>query len=705
MSKNNTELYSAYRISELMKSFKSNIIVLESKQRGYIVTGDAKFLEAYKLKEGETKTYLKSMEKYFLGKPEEEAFYKLKELTYKKLMEAKSLNGSMNSISVPGQNNVVESAGINTMTEITNTVDEINESLSKNTKTLLDHSVEYVSASKNWSYLEIGLGILTALAAVIILVTDINTRNKLEDELRIAKKIADENAIMKEQFMANMSHEIRTPMNSILGFTDLLEKTTLNKTQTDYLMAVKTSGSNLLNIINDILDFSKIEAGKLNIEKISFNMIDLLDSLRVMFAPKAAEKNIQFNVTIDEKTPTYVFGDPTRLLQILINLTNNAIKFTQQGNVHLSCEIKSIEHEVVRFIFKVKDSGIGIPDDKIAGIFERFNQGNTETTRKYGGNGLGLAIVKQLVEIQNGDISLKSKEGIGSEFSVRMSYPISYEKNIIATDINSKSFKIVSHKPLIILLAEDHVLNQKLAVAYLEGFGLQVDLAENGEEAIRKVNGKHYDLILMDIQMPLLDGYHASKKIREELKNDVPIIAMTAHTMPNEKEKCLSFGMNDYLSKPFKEAELFNIVNQYIGTQEKSTIAIEKKSIENNLNSLKKYTVISPEHLYSLSRGNNAFIKDIVQLFLDQNPLEIMEIEKAIQLQNYASISSIAHKMKTSVGFIGIEQLLSPLNKLEKMAISQGNTNDINSLCNEVKTTCDKAVIELSSFLKEIEVK
>lgn len=703
MSKNNTELYSAYRISELMKSFKSNILVLESKQRGYIVTGDAKFLEAYKLKESETKTYLKSMEKYFLDKPEEEAFYKLKELTYKKLMEAKSLNGSMNSIGVPGQNNAIESAGINTMTEITNTVDEINESLSKNTKTLLDHSVEYVSASKNWSYLEIGLGILTALAAVIILVTDINTRNKLEDELRIAKKLADENAIMKEQFMANMSHEIRTPMNSILGFTDLLEKTTLNKTQTDYLMAVKTSGSNLLNIINDILDFSKIEAGKLNIEKISFNMIDLLDSLKVMFATKAAEQNIQFNVVIDEKTPTYVFGDPSRLLQILINLTNNAIKFTQQGSVRVSCEIKSIEHDIVQFVFKVKDSGIGIPDDKIAGIFERFNQGNTETTRKYGGNGLGLAIVKQLVEIQNGDISLKSKEGIGSEFSVKMSYPISYENKIILADNRNSSLKISSTKPLHILLAEDHILNQKLAVAYLGGFGLQVDLAENGEEAIKKLKAKHYDLILMDIQMPVLDGYHASKKIREEINSIVPIIAMTAHTMPNEKEKCLSFGMNDYLSKPFKEIELFNIVNQYLGANGNTVTESIESSTENNSTSSKHYAIIDPNHLYSLSRGNNAFIKDIVQLFLDQNPLELSEIEKAIDQQNYASISSIAHKMKTSVGFIGIEQLLAPLNKLEKLAISQGNTNDINSLFSEVKITCQKAIGELTVFLKEIE--
>lgn len=703
MSKNNTELYSAYRISELMKSFKSNIIVLESKQRGYIVTGDGKFLEAYKLKEGETKTYLKSMEKYFSGKPEEEAFYKLKELTYKKLMEAKSLSGNMNTIGAPEQTNTTEAAGINTMTEITNTVDEINESLSKTTKTLLDNSVEYVSASKSWSYLEIGLGILTALAAVVILVTDINTRNKLEDELRIAKKIADENAIMKEQFMANMSHEIRTPMNSILGFSDLLEKTTLTKVQTDYLMAVKTSGSNLLNIINDILDFSKIEAGKLNIEKISFNIIDLLDSLRVMFAPKATEKNIQFNIVMDEKIPSYVFGDPTRLLQILINLTNNAIKFTQQGHVKLSCEIKSIEHDVVQFVFKIKDTGIGIPDDKIDGIFERFNQGNTETTRKYGGNGLGLAIVKQLVEIQNGDISLKSKEGIGSEFVVKMSYPISYENKIIQSENKNKSLKIISDTPLYILLAEDHILNQKLALAYLEGFGLHVDLAENGVEAVEKFKTKTYDLVLMDIQMPLLDGYHASKKIREELKSNVPIIAMTAHIMANEREKCMSYGMNDYLSKPFKEIDLYTIVNQYLGTRLELKNVTKEQVLENNVATPNKYIIISPEHLYSLSRGNNTFIKEIIQLFLDQNPIEIKEIEKGIQQQDYAIISSIAHKMKTSVGFIGIEQLLAPLNQLEKLAINQGNTHDIQNLFTEVKITCGKAVLELNSFMKEIE--
>ncbi len=696
MSKNNTELYSAYRISELMKSFKSNVLILESKQRGYIVTGDGKFLEAYKLKETETKTYLKSMEKYFSGKPEEAAFYRLKQLTYKKLMEAKDLNGSIHAGGTPGD---PSANGINTMTEITNTVDEINESLGNTTKILLDNSVEYVSASKNWSYLEIALGILTALAAVVILIADINTRNKLESELRVAKKLADDNALMKEQFMANMSHEIRTPMNSILGFSDLLYKTQLDKTQAEYLAAVKSSGANLLNIINDILDFSKIEAGKLNIEKIPFHLRELLDSLKTMFSQKAMEKGITFSVHTDEKIPAYLFGDPTRLMQILINLTNNAIKFTQQGEVKLSCEIKSIEHDIVQLVFKVKDTGIGIPADKIGSIFERFNQGNTETTRKYGGNGLGLAIVKQLVEIQNGDISVKSKEGIGSEFMVKISYPVSYENKTIIAENKTTQLKIKTDKPLRVLLAEDHKLNQKLALTYLTDFGLTVDLAENGLQAFEMFKINVYDLVLMDIQMPLLDGYHTAKRIREELNSKVPIIAMTAHIMPNEKEKCLSYGMNDYLSKPFRETELYNIINLHLGN--KDVAAVTEHPERMNDAAPDGYTVIDTGHLKSLSRGNKKFISEIVSIFLEQNPVELIEIENAISAKNYDVIKSIAHKMKTSGGFIGIKNLVPDLNKIETLAIHKGDIDEIGNLFNSVKNICRQANNELKKALQD----
>ena len=687
MSANNTELYSAYRISELMKNFKSNINLLENKQRGYIVTGDAKFLEEYKLKESETKTYLKSMEKYFSRKPEEEAFYKLKKLTYEKLTEAKAWNGSINNIGIPGGNQNLQDISFNNKTDIANTINEINESLSQTTKVLLDKSEEYVTTSKRWSYIEISLAILTALASVIILMTDINTRNKLEDELRIAKKLADENAILKEQFMANMSHEIRTPMNSILGFSNLLEKTNLDKTQSDYLMAVKTSGTNLLNIINDILDFSKIEAGKLNIEKISFNIIDLLNSLEVIFIQKANDKNISFNMHIDEHTPQYVFGDPTRLNQILINLISNAIKFTQIGSVNLYCEIKSIENEVVQFLFKVKDTGIGISSDKTSSIFERFNQGNTETTRKYGGNGLGLAIVKQLVEIQHGEINLKSIEGIGSEFMVTISYPISYENNQMPIEKASNQLLIKTTKTQCILLAEDNKLNQKLSFAYLTNFGLQVEIAENGIEALDKFKNKTYDLILMDIQMPLMDGYQATKKIREEFKSTIPIIAMTATIIANERDKCLSYGMNDYISKPFKEIELFNVLNKYL---------------KNDLSIKHPESTINKASLYSLSRGNTVFIIEIVSSFLEQNPKDIKELETAISQIDYASIKMISHKMKTSVGFIGLEQLLPDLNYIEDLAIKKENIKELQLAFDKVKIICDLAMYELKEIIEEL---
>lgn len=694
VSKNNADIYSAYKISELMKSFKSNINELESKQRGYIVTGDSKFLEAFKLKESETKTYLKRMEKYFSGKPEEEAFYKLKELTYKKLLEAKDLNNHLNGSGLSGSSAQSNELGLNTMSEIIETIDEINESLSGTTKILLDNSMEYVNESKRWSLLEIALGVATAIAAVIFLFTDINTRNKLEKELREAKITADENAVMKEQFMANMSHEIRTPMNSILGFSDLLGKTKLDKVQSEYLSAVKNSCANLLNIINDILDFSKIEAGKLNIEQISFNVIDVLDSLKLMFTPKAQDKHISFNVYTDPKTPQFIYGDPTRLNQILINLINNAIKFTQQGSVSLSCDAHLSGKDQVEMVFRVKDTGIGIPGDKLESIFERFNQGNTETTRKYGGNGLGLAIVKQLVEIQNGQISVKSQEGIGSEFTVKISFAVSHEKNTYDIEPGNTQLKIVSNKPLRVLLAEDHKLNQKLAIAYLSNFGLDVDLAENGIEAIEKFKHKHYDLVLMDIQMPFLDGYDAAKQIRYELNSKTPIIAMTANIMAEEREKCLSYGMNDYLSKPFKEIDLFNCINLHIGTKQPVASYTASPAQEQ----APANRIISQEHLNSLSRGNKEFIKEIIDIFLDQNPRELNDLENAIKEKNYPAIKTISHKMKTSVGFIGIDQLLSPLAKIEELSQKGEEIKQIELLFESAKHTCLLAREELKSY-------
>ena len=615
MAKNNSELYSAYRISEFLKSFKGNLSTLERKQKAYLVTGDPKFLEEFKMVETETKSYLKSMEKYFSGRPEEEKFYSLKDLAYKKMMESKDLNQQNNLAGFMGKGTLAE--GTNALDEINNIIEDIDRSLSKTTQMLIDNSVEFVTVSKNWSILEVLLGLIVSFAALMLLLRDISIRNKLEAELRIAKKHADDNATMKEQFMANMSHEIRTPMNAILGFTDLMQKTELDKKQSEYTNAIKTSGSNLLNIINDILDFSKIEAGKLVIEKIPFHLSGLVDSLRIMFAEKAKQKNIGFEVALDPQIPEMIFGDPTRLTQILVNLINNAIKFTETGSVKLSCELKSVEHDMAQLVFRIKDTGIGISADKLETIFERFNQGNKETTRKYGGTGLGLSIVKDLVELQNGEIRVKSKPGSGSEFIVTISYPISYESDsTVVAGITSEFAPLSDHK-LLVLLAEDNELNQKLAKTYLQGFGLLVEVAENGELAIEKLREKKFDLVLMDIQMPKLDGYHTAQKMRQELKLKTPVIAMTAHIMSGEKEKCISFGMNDYISKPFKEADLYEIVSRYLQAEPKN---ITKMKHTKNGAEPGSASVVDFKDIDDMVRGNTAFAREMVELFIEKNP-------------------------------------------------------------------------------------
>ena len=269
--------------------------------------------------------------------------------------------------------------------------------------------------------------------------------------------------------------------------------------------------------------------------------------------------------------------------------------------------------------------------------------------------------------------------------------------------MKNTDLKIISDKPLHILLAEDHILNQKLAVAYLTNFGLEVDLAENGIEAIEKFRQKPYDLILMDIQMPVMDGYHAAQKIREEFNSKVPIIAMTAHMMANEREKCATYGMDDYLSKPFKETELFNIVNAYLGNKESVAIISDETSTEQKTTFSQNDPVINIEHLYTLSRGNISFIKDITSLFINQNPTEISELEKSIRQKEYPAIRSISHKMKTSVGFMGITRLSVPLAKLEELAINHGNMMEMETISKEVKAVCKKAITELTGFLTQLE--
>jgi PAS domain S-box-containing protein len=416
---------------------------------------------------------------------------------------------------------------------------------------------------------------------ILAIESDITLRKKIEEELiqanQIAEKSLDEanKAVrelmqtrkeleelmkVKEQFLANMSHEIRTPMNAIVGFTSLLLKSKLTAEQRQYINAVKTSGENLLVIINDILDFSKIQSGKLVFEQIEFRLSQLISTLTELMLPKSIEKNIQLLTKIDKKIPDHLIGDPTRLNQIFLNLVGNAIKFTEKGEVKISVDLVEEKDDVVELKFSVSDTGIGIPKDKIASVFEGFTQASNETTRKYGGTGLGLTIVKQFIELQGGVIYVESKVGEGSTFS----FNLKFKKNLNPDTEDKKNVKereLESNQSLSILLVEDNQLNQILAKKVLTDWKWKVEIAENGKVALEKLEKGNFDLILMDIQMPEMDGYETTRKIRTTFshpKSDIPIMAMTAHALAGEAEKCLNVGMNDYISKPFDKKVLFS---------------------------------------------------------------------------------------------------------------------------------------------------
>lgn len=470
-------------------------------------------------------------------------------------------------------------------------------------------------------------------------VMDITDRIELEKDLNESRKVAESNARMKDLFLANMSHEIRTPMNAITGFGELLEDTFLDDEQNDYLKSINIASSSLLNIINDILDFSKIESGQITVEKIEFNVIENIRNLVRMLKPNACSKQLDFQLSIDPKTPLKIEGDPTRLNQILTNLMSNAIKFTEEGFVKLEVILlDETEHGQVNIQFNVIDSGIGIPKDKIDIIFERFTQANTNTTRKYGGTGLGLSISKSLVELQSGTFHVKSIEDEGSNFGFTM--PFGKSKNVKSEILESRGIEnIGDHK---ILLVEDNILNQKLALKVLEKQGFKAKLAENSKRAIEILENEKFDLILMDLQMPEIDGYQATTYIRNVLKLDIPIIAMTAHSLVGEKEKCLEIGMDDYLPKPFNQMELNHKIITFL---KKNNPNIRKKA--------KK--LINLDYLRSMAEGNREFEKEIINTSLSHIPNDLTLLMNAIEILDLKQIAAAAHKLKSSFYVMGID--------------------------------------------------
>lgn len=396
---------------------------------------------------------------------------------------------------------------------------------------------------------------------------DVTIRQK--DLAELEKLKAEQSEKFKQQFLANMSHEIRTPMNSVIGLTNLLIKSKMDEQQAKYLNVIKKSSENLLVIINDILDLSKIEAGKMDFEEIPFTIEDSMDTVFHTMVFKSDEKNLSLEKEIDDSVPEVIIGDPVRLNQILINLTGNAIKFTEKGKVVIKAKELSRKNNISIIEFSITDSGIGIPEEQLNKIFESFSQASSDTTRKFGGTGLGLTISKQLVELQNGSIYVHSRVGQGTTFAFKIPYPVGTVDDLTNSDKNINDVSGEDLAGLNILLVEDNAFNQMVAIDTLNDLikDLKIDLAENGIEALEKLKVKTYDIILMDIQMPEMDGFEASQRIRSDFdapKNQTPIMAMTANVTQEEVEKCFKCGMTAHISKPFDPQELLNKLGQLV---------------------------------------------------------------------------------------------------------------------------------------------
>lgn len=526
---------------------------------------------------------------------------------------------------------------------------------------------------------------LTEAKVFAELATEIAEEAKSKAEL--ATKIAENAVKAKQQFLSNMSHEIRTPMNAIIGFTKVVLKTELTEKQREYLEAIKISGDALIVLINDILDLAKVDAGKMTFEKTPFKMFASISAMLHLFETKIQEKNLKLIKEYDSKIPTVLVGDPIRLHQIILNLVSNAVKFTMYGSITVNVTLIEEDNQTATIEFAVSDTGIGISESKIKTIFDDFQQATSGTSRLYGGTGLGLAIVKQLVEPQGGTIKVKSKINEGSTFSFILSFHKTTEEALIDNGLAELDGTIKNIK---VLVVEDIALNQLLMKTLLDDFGFERDIADNGKIAIEKLEENSYDIILMDLQMPIMNGFEATEYIRNTLQLSIPIIALTADVTTVDLAKCKAVGMNDYIAKPVDERLLYSKIVAFV----KHPTPSETEPVENN--SLNDNTFINLDYLLRITKSNPILILEIIALYILQTPPLVKTMKASYLEKNWSLLQSSVHKMIPSFSIMGINEHYELIAKeIQKNARNQIDSSEMANLINELELACNQVCKEL----------
>lgn len=509
-----------------------------------------------------------------------------------------------------------------------------------------------------------------------ILVVDITERTAWERALTKAQRDAEDANQAKSTFLANMSHEIRTPMNAIIGFSDLALSTELSPKQQDYLGKIKGAGQSLLGLINDILDFSKIESGKLKIESLEFSLNKILEKLDGLLKLKANEKQLDLKFVTMNRVPLKLIGDPLRLEQVLVNLISNALKFTASGGVTLTVDVTFADSAYATLLFSITDTGIGLSPAQQALLFQPFAQAEISTARKFGGTGLGLAISKSLVEQMGGHLQVESQEGCGSTFTFSAKFGCQQEVETSVLQPEKTTLRLDDMQGARILLVEDNNINQQLVNEILKPTGVSITMANHGKEALALMVQHTFDLILMDIQMPEMNGFEATGLIRQQQAYaHIPIIAMTASAMLGDREQCLQVGMNDYISKPIDKEALYLALGKWLPPkttfdtgdyQRQVTIQDDEPAAQSNTGLANDLPGIDIDDGLQRLRGNKAVFKQFLLQFYQNNKDLASNLRQALQNHDWALASQLTHAIKGLAGNLSAKKLAHAAARLEK---------------------------------------